>query len=65
MEAGARNVRVIKRALSALDPAQQSALILQDHAATAAALGCSVRSLAYLLLAARRPADTLDRLVLL
>ena len=72
-EADARNVRVLdfERALSTLDPAQQSALILtyrdrQGHAATAAAIGCSVRTLAYMLPAARRRlADTLDRLDLL
>ena len=35
----------------------------QGHAATAAAIGCSVRTLVYLLPAAkRRLADTLDRL---
>ncbi len=60
-KADARNVRVLdfERALSTLDPAQQSALILtyrdrQGHAATAAAIGCSTRTLAYMLPAARR-----------
>jgi DNA-directed RNA polymerase specialized sigma24 family protein len=68
-EADARNVRVIdfEKALATLDPAHQYALILTyrdraGHAATAAALGCSVRTLAYMLPAARRRlADALDR----
>ena len=69
-EADSRNVRVldIERALSRLDPAHQLVLIAtyrdgQGHAATAAALGCSVRTVAYMLPAARRRlADILDRL---
>jgi DNA-directed RNA polymerase specialized sigma24 family protein len=68
-EADARNVRVIdfEKALATLDPAHQLALLLtyrdrQGHAATAAALGCSVRTVYYLLPAARRRlADVLDR----
>ena len=69
-DADARQVRVLdfERAMSRLDPAHQFALILtyrdgQGHQDAAAALGCSVRTLAYLLPAARtRPAATLDRL---
>jgi DNA-directed RNA polymerase specialized sigma24 family protein len=72
-EADSRIVRVLsfEQALQHLDPAHQMALILtyrdrQGHAATAAALGCSVRTPAYMLPAARRRlADTLDRLDLL
>jgi DNA-directed RNA polymerase specialized sigma24 family protein len=66
-DADARNVRVIdfERALATLDTAHQHALVLTyrdrvGHAATA--LGCSVRTLAYMLPAARRRlADILDR----
>ena len=72
-EADSRAVRVLdfERALSQLDPAHQSVLILTSrdgmrHTATAAAIGCSPRLVAYLLPAARRRlADTLDRLDLL
>jgi DNA-directed RNA polymerase specialized sigma24 family protein len=72
-DADARNVRVIdfEKALATLDTAHQYALILTyrdraGHAATAAAIGCSVRTLAYMLPAARRRlADVLDRLDLL
>jgi DNA-directed RNA polymerase specialized sigma24 family protein len=68
-DADARNVRVIdfEKALATLDTAHQLALILTyrgraGHAATAAALGCSIRTLAYMLPAARRRlADILDR----
>ena len=68
-EADSRNVRVIdfERALSSLDPAHQSVLMLtyrdrHGHAAAAAAIGCSVSTLAYMLPAARRRlADALDR----
>jgi DNA-directed RNA polymerase specialized sigma24 family protein len=68
-EADARNVRVIdfEKALATLDTAHQFALVLTyrdraGHAATAAALGCSIRTLAYMLPAARRRlADALDR----
>ena len=67
-DADARNVRVIdfEKALATLDTAHQYALVLtyrdrQGHAATAA-IGCSVRTLAYMLPAARRRlADALDR----
>ncbi len=68
-EQDSRHVRVLdfERALSSLDPAHQSVLLLtyrdgQGHAAAAAAIGCSIRTLAYLLPAARRRlADALDR----
>ena len=56
-----------EKALATLDTAHQYALILTyrdraGHAATAAAIGCSVRTLAYMLPAARRRlADALDR----
>jgi DNA-directed RNA polymerase specialized sigma24 family protein len=68
-DADARNVRVIdfEKALATLDTAHQLVLLLtyrdrQGHAATAAALGCSVRTVAYILPAARRRlADVLDR----
>ena len=68
-DADARNVRVIdfEKALATLDTAHQLALLLTyrdraGHAATAAALGCSVRTVAYILPAARRRlADVLDR----
>jgi DNA-directed RNA polymerase specialized sigma24 family protein len=68
-DADARNVRVIdfEKALSTLDTTHQQALVLtyrdrQGHAATAAAIGCSIRTLAYMLPAARRRlADVLDR----
>jgi len=68
-EADARNVRVIdfEKAFATLDTAHQYALVLtyrdrQGHAATAAAIGCSIRTLAYMLPAARRRlADALDR----
>jgi DNA-directed RNA polymerase specialized sigma24 family protein len=68
-DADARNVRVIdfEKALATLDTTHQLALILTyrdraGHAATAAALGCSIRTLAYMLPAARRRlADILDR----
>lgn len=72
-DADARNVRVLdfERALGKLTTEHQHALILTyrdrvGHAATAAALGCSIRKLSYLLPAARRRlADVLDRLDLL
>ena len=62
-------MRVIdfEMALATLDTTHQLALILTyrdrvGHAATAAAFGCSVRTLAYMLPAARRRlADALDR----
>ena len=68
-DADARNVRVIdfERALATLDTAHQYALVLTyrdrvGHAATAATLGCSIRTLQYMLPAARRRlADALDR----
>ena len=68
-DADARNVRVIdfEKALATLDTAHQYALVLiyrdrVGHAATAAAIGCSIRTLAYMLPAARRRlADALDR----
>jgi hypothetical protein len=64
---GTRRVIDFEKALATLDTARQHALVLTyrdrvGHAATAAALGCSVRTLAYMLLAARRRlADALDR----
>jgi hypothetical protein len=65
-DADARNVRVIdfEKALATLDTTHQLALLMtyrdrQGHAATA--LGCSIRTLAYMLPAARRLADVLDR----
>jgi len=71
-DADARNVRVIdfERALATLDTAHQLALVMTyrdrvGHAATAAALGCSVRTVAYILPGARRLADILDCLDLL
>ena len=72
-EADSRNVRVVafEEALARLDPAHQQVLILTyrdglRHADAAALLGCSPRTLCYLLPAARRRlADTLDRLDLL
>lgn len=72
-EADSRNVRVIafEEALARLDPAHQQVLILTyrdglRHADAAAMLGCSPRTVSYLLPAARRRlADTLDRLDLL
>jgi len=72
-EADSRNVRVVafEEALSKLDPAHQQVLILTyrdglRHADAAAMLGCSPRTICYLLPAARRRlADTLDRLDLL
>ncbi len=68
-DADARNVRVIdfEKALATLDTTHQLALLMTyrdraGHAATAAALGCSIRTLAYMLPAARRRlADVLDR----
>jgi DNA-directed RNA polymerase specialized sigma24 family protein len=68
-DADARNVRVIdfEMALATLDTTHQMALVLTyrdrvGHQATAAAIGCSVRTLAYMLPAARRRlADVLDR----
>ena len=67
------NVRVVafEEALSKLDPAHQKVLILTyrdglRHADAAAMLGCSTRTICYLLPAARRRlADTLNRLYLL
>jgi DNA-directed RNA polymerase specialized sigma24 family protein len=72
-EADSRNVRVMafEEALARLDPAHQQVLILtyrdgMRHADAAALLGCSTRTLCYMLPAARRRlADTLDRLDLL
>jgi DNA-directed RNA polymerase specialized sigma24 family protein len=68
-DADARNVRVIdfENALATLDTTHQLALLMTyrdraGHAATAAAIGCSIRTLAYMLPAARRRlADVLDR----
>ncbi len=68
-DADARNVRVIdfEKALATLDAAHQYALVLTyrdrvGHAATAAAIGCSIRTLAYMVPDARRRlADALDR----
>ena len=60
-DADARNVRVIdfEKALATLDAAHQYALVLTyrdrvGNAATAAAIGCSIRTLAYMLPDARR-----------
>lgn len=72
-EADSRNVRVIafEEGFARLDPAHQEVLILTyrdglRHAAAAALLGCSPRTIAYLLPATRRRlANTLDRLDLL
>ena len=72
-EADSRHVRVIdfERALAQLDPEHQQILLLTyrdgiRHAQAASVLGCSVRTIYYLLPAARRRlADTLDRLDLL
>ena len=60
-----------ERALAHLDPAHQQVLLLTyrdglRHAQAANMLGCSVRTVYFLLPAARRRlADTLDRLDLL
>ena len=67
--ADARNARVIdfERALATLDTAQQYAPLVLTYRdgvghAAAAAIGCSIRKLAYMLSAARRRlADALDR----
>jgi DNA-directed RNA polymerase specialized sigma24 family protein len=72
-EADSRNVRVIdfELALSKLDPMHQQILLLTyrdgiRHAQAAQMIGCSPRTIYYLLPAARRRlADTLDRLDLL
>ncbi|WP_348261336.1 hypothetical protein P8935_16200 [Telmatobacter sp. DSM 110680] len=56
-----------ERELATLDTAHQYALVLTyrdrvGHAATAATLGCSIRTLQYMLSAARRRlADALNR----